>query len=90
MLRHPSQAFFLGTFSMGFATIVNMVAFVGIPAFGHNFVILSWVLWWLDATISLLVNMGVVSTMPCRGHPSSNVDYSSSSTSPTKSNALRH
>lgn len=59
MITHPTQAFFLGTFSMGFATIVNMTALVGIPAFGPPFVILAWTLWWIDALISLLVHLGV-------------------------------
>jgi hypothetical protein len=30
MLYHPQQSLFLGTFPMGFATIVNMVAFLTI------------------------------------------------------------
>lgn len=53
----------MGTFSMGFATIVNMTAFVGIPAFGQRFVWLSWALWWIDAVISVLVGMGVPFSM---------------------------
>ena len=28
LLRHPQQSLFLGTFSMGLATIINMVVFV--------------------------------------------------------------
>jgi tellurite resistance protein TehA-like permease len=45
--------------SVGFATIVNMTAFVGIPAFGQGFVVFAWTLWWIDAFISLLVGIGV-------------------------------
>ncbi|GAA98523.1 uncharacterized protein L969DRAFT_88536 [Mixia osmundae IAM 14324] len=59
MVTHSTQAFFLGTFSMGFSTIVNMIAFVCIPAFGQHFVILAWALWWINAIISLLVGIGV-------------------------------
>ena len=34
MIRHPIQSLFLGTFPMGLATIINMVVFVCIPAWG--------------------------------------------------------
>lgn len=36
MIRHPAQSLFLGTFPMGFATIVNMVVFVCVPAWGYR------------------------------------------------------
>ena len=38
MIRHPVQGLFLGTFPMGFATIVNMIVFVCVPAWGDPFV----------------------------------------------------
>lgn len=34
MIRHPAQSLFLGTFPMGLATIVNMIVFVCVPAWG--------------------------------------------------------
>jgi tellurite resistance protein TehA-like permease len=34
MIRHPAQSLFLGTFPMGLATIVDMVVFVCVPAWG--------------------------------------------------------
>lgn len=36
MLRHPTQSLFLGTFPMAFATIINMVVFVCVPAWGSG------------------------------------------------------
>ena len=43
MLRHPAQSLFLGTFPMGLATIVNMIVFVCVPAWGSGAVTLvSW------------------------------------------------
>jgi hypothetical protein len=36
MIKHPAQSMFMGTFPMGLATIVNMVVFVCVPAFGHG------------------------------------------------------
>lgn len=35
MIRHPAQSLFMGTFPMGLATIVNMVVFVCVPAWGE-------------------------------------------------------
>lgn len=34
MIRHPAQSLFLGTVPMGLSTIVNMVCFVCVPAWG--------------------------------------------------------
>lgn len=55
MLFHPAQSLFLGTFAMGFATIVNMCALSAAPAWGPDFVTFTWVLWWIDSVISVIV-----------------------------------
>jgi tellurite resistance protein TehA-like permease len=34
MIRHPAQSLFIGTFPMGLATIINMIVFVCVPAWG--------------------------------------------------------
>ena len=68
MLRHPVQSLFLGTFRgsylrlvlthyqgtipMGLATIVNMVVFVCVPAWGPHAATLAWTLWWIDVVIA--------------------------------------
>lgn len=59
MLYHPSQALFLGTFAMGFATIVNMCALSGVPAWGSGFATFTWVLWWIDSVISVVICIGL-------------------------------
>lgn len=59
MLFHPTQSLFLGCFSMGFATIVNMCVFSGVPAWGSKFATFTWVLWWIDAVVSIVVCIGV-------------------------------
>jgi tellurite resistance protein TehA-like permease len=59
MLYHPSQALFLGTFAMGFATIVNMCALSLAPAWGFKFAIFTWVLWWIDSVISVVICIGL-------------------------------
>ncbi|KAK4546954.1 hypothetical protein LTR36_001686 [Oleoguttula mirabilis] len=53
MLRHPTQSLFIGTFPMGLATIVNMIVFVCVPAWGGNTWKLAWALWWIDAAIAM-------------------------------------
>ncbi|KAH9216690.1 C4-dicarboxylate transporter/malic acid transport protein-like protein [Leptodontidium sp. 2 PMI_412] len=53
MTRHPAQSLFLGTFPMALATIINMIVFVCVPAWGDRFVQLAWALWWIDVALSL-------------------------------------
>ncbi|KAG7150053.1 Sulfite efflux pump SSU1 like protein [Verticillium longisporum] len=48
MIRHPVQSLFLGTCPMGLATIINMIVFVCVPAWGTKFATLAWALWWID------------------------------------------
>ncbi|EEY18822.1 sulfite transporter Ssu1 [Verticillium alfalfae VaMs.102] len=48
MIRHPVQSLFLGTCPMGLATIINMIVFVCVPAWGSNYATLAWALWWID------------------------------------------
>lgn len=60
MLHHPSQSLFLGTFAMGFATIINMCALSAIPAWGPGpFVTFTWSLWWIDAIVSIFICIGL-------------------------------
>lgn len=53
MICHPVQSLFTGTFPMGLATIVNVVVFVCVPAWGRPAVHLAWTLWWIDVAISV-------------------------------------
>lgn len=53
MIRHPAQSLFLGTFPMGLATIVNMMAFVCVPAWGGQWWKVTWAIWWIDAAIGV-------------------------------------
>ena len=59
MLFHPTQSFFVGTFPMGLATIINMCALSATPAWGPRFATFTWVLWWIDAAISLIICIGL-------------------------------
>ncbi|KAI7244394.1 putative C4-dicarboxylate transporter/malic acid transport protein [Hortaea werneckii] len=53
MIQHPAQSLFIGTFPMGLATIVNMVAFVCVPAWGGATWKLAWALWWIDSGLAM-------------------------------------
>lgn len=56
MIRHPVQSMFLGTFPMGFATIINMFVLVCVPAWGGDWTRrFAWGMWIFDAIISVLV-----------------------------------
>ncbi|PYH64104.1 TDT family transporter [Aspergillus vadensis CBS 113365] len=59
MIKHPVQSMFIGTFPMGFATIINMFCFVCVPAWGdwtRNF---AWGLWIFDAIFSVITALSL-------------------------------
>ena len=41
MIKHPAQSLFIGTFPMGLATIINMIVFVCVPAWGDKTIYLA-------------------------------------------------
>lgn len=53
MLHHPAHSMLLGTFPMGFATIINCVVFICVPAWGSWAATMAWVMWWIDAVVSM-------------------------------------
>ena len=59
MLFHPTQSLFLGTFAMGMATIITMCAISAAPAWGAGFATFTWVLWWINAVLSLAICIGL-------------------------------
>lgn len=59
MITHPAQSMFLGTFPMGFATIINMFCFVCVPAWGPWAAYFAWGMWIADAIVSILTCFGV-------------------------------
>ena len=69
MIRHPAQSLFLGTFPAGFATIVNMVVYVCVPAWGKPFVQLAWALWWMDVILAVAVCLYLPFVMYVRLRP---------------------
>ncbi|PWN46567.1 hypothetical protein IE53DRAFT_391258 [Violaceomyces palustris] len=59
MLFHPTQSLFLGTFPMGLATIINMIVFSLVPAWGPAWSTFAWVLWWIDVLLALVIAIGI-------------------------------
>ncbi|KAL5626014.1 hypothetical protein FOBRF1_000357 [Fusarium oxysporum] len=47
-----SIAVFLGTIPVGFATIINMIVFVCVPAWGDWAANFAWALWWIDVVMA--------------------------------------
>jgi tellurite resistance protein TehA-like permease len=41
---------------MGLATIINMIVYVCVPAWGHGFLMFAWVLWWIDVVLAIGTN----------------------------------
>lgn len=59
MLFHPTQSLFLGTFTMGMGTLIAMCALSAAPAWGAGFATFTWVLWWINAVLSLAICIGL-------------------------------
>lgn len=53
MLAHPAHSMMLGTFPMGFATIVNLTVFICVPMWGDWVATVAWIMWWVDAVVSI-------------------------------------
>ncbi|KAJ6134779.1 hypothetical protein N7523_001101 [Penicillium sp. IBT 18751x] len=62
MITHPAQSMFVGTFPMGFATIINMLCFVCVPAWGAWgawAAYFAWGVWIVDAVVSIMTCFGI-------------------------------
>lgn len=44
---------------MGLATIINMICFVCVPAWGPWAATLAWVLWWIDVVLAVASCLGL-------------------------------
>lgn len=53
MIHHPNQALFVGAVPMSLSTIVNMIVFVCVPAWGIWTGYFAWALWMVDAILSM-------------------------------------
>lgn len=85
MMKHPTQSLFLGTFPMGFATLINMFVFVCVPSWGEWAMWTAWGMWWLDVVVSVATCVALPFIMsvptqstprPLQPHPSTNSIFS--------------
>ncbi|PYH90493.1 sulfite efflux pump SSU1 [Aspergillus ellipticus CBS 707.79] len=68
MIKHPVQSCFLGTFPMGFATIINMFCAVCVPVWGEWARYFAWGMWIFDAVISVLTALSLPFLMMSHGN----------------------
>ncbi|KAI0454696.1 voltage-dependent anion channel-domain-containing protein [Xylaria acuta] len=68
MISDPGQAMYLGTFPMGFATIISMTVNVMIPRFGEPWAEIAWVFWWIDVAVSMATALGVPWLLQVKHH----------------------
>lgn len=54
MLQHPTQSLYIAGLPMGLSTIVTMIVYVCVPAWGDWVVYVAWGMWIADAFLSLL------------------------------------
>ncbi|KAE8272050.1 hypothetical protein A4X09_0g313 [Tilletia walkeri] len=59
MLYHPTQAFFLGTLTMGAVTLVEVIILGLIPRLGQAWLYVGWISWWIIAAATIVVAIGV-------------------------------
>ncbi|WVQ99998.1 hypothetical protein IAU59_007141 [Kwoniella sp. CBS 9459] len=63
VVTHPAAGMYWGCLPMGLATIVNMTAFVCVPAWGRKFAYLALAVWWLDVVLAIAANIGMLFMM---------------------------
>ncbi|KAJ6104112.1 hypothetical protein N7523_010432 [Penicillium sp. IBT 18751x] len=68
MIKHPVQSMFIGTFPMGLATIINMIVFVCVPAWGEWTRYFAWGLWIFDAVVSVTTALSLPFLLMAHGN----------------------
>uniref|UniRef100_A0A093V422 Sulfite efflux pump SSU1 n=1 Tax=Talaromyces marneffei PM1 TaxID=1077442 RepID=A0A093V422_TALMA len=66
MITHPTQSLFLGTLPMGFATLINMLCLVCVPAWGQQAGYVALAMWIVDAVLSVFTCFGIIFIMITR------------------------
>lgn len=60
MLKHPVQSLYLGAFSMGLTTLIDMCGLGFAPSDrGHPFALFVWAMWWINLAIALTISIGL-------------------------------
>ncbi|TGJ80264.1 hypothetical protein E0Z10_g8506 [Xylaria hypoxylon] len=74
MISDPGQAMYLGTFPMGFATIISMTVNIMVPRFGAPWAEVAWVFWWIDVVVSMATALGVPWLLQVKHHGITDLD----------------
>jgi len=53
MLQDPNNSLFLGTFPMGFATLIQLWTAICVPVWGEWALTFAWVMWMIDTIIAV-------------------------------------
>lgn len=53
MIQDPNNSLFLGTFPMGFATLIQLWTTICVPVWGEWALTFAWVFWMIDTIISV-------------------------------------
>jgi tellurite resistance protein TehA-like permease len=61
--KHNVAGLFWGTFPMGFVTIVTMICYVCVPAWGKRWAYIALGFWWLDIVVAVTVSLGMTFVM---------------------------
>ena len=59
MIRDPTNSLFLATMPMGFATLIEMWAFICVPLWGKWTMTVGWALWIVDSLAAAVVTLGL-------------------------------
>ncbi|WFD34529.1 hypothetical protein MCUN1_001370 [Malassezia cuniculi] len=60
MICHPVQSLFLGAIPMAISAIINYLVLVLVPHWGHGFAIFTWVLWWINILLAIVITAGLL------------------------------
>ncbi|KAI0148794.1 sulfite efflux pump SSU1 [Xylariaceae sp. FL1272] len=74
MVSDPGQAMYLGTFPMGFATIVTMTVNIAVPDFGDAWIEIAWAFWWVDVVVSMATALIIPWLLQVRHHGITDLD----------------
>ncbi|GMK57176.1 hypothetical protein CspeluHIS016_0400100 [Cutaneotrichosporon spelunceum] len=61
--NHNLAGLFWGTFPMGFVTIVTMICYVCVPAWGRRWAYIALGFWWVDVVLAVVVSLGMTFVM---------------------------
>jgi tellurite resistance protein TehA-like permease len=68
MIADPTNSLFLGTFPMGFATLIESWIFLCVPYWGPWAVTVAWVCWMIDCVVAVAVTISLTVLLISASH----------------------